>query len=136
MSKTNSIKFPNMIDVARNKVGLYKDNESVVNRVRLLCMSDPTSLYNNPTFGVGLKRYLFQYNQSNTFAMIKDRIVEQLKENEPCVEADQTVFSKGLVSEETFNQVNSIEDFNHLKMTVGLRTTYKEEVEVKLNGDE
>lgn len=136
MSKTNSIKFPNMIDVARNQVGLYVDNESVINRTRLLFLSDPTSLYNNPTFGVGLKRYLFQYNQPNTFAMIKDRMIDQLREHEPCVEADQTVFSKGLVSEETFNTVNSIEDFNHLKMTVGLKTTYKEEVEVKLNGDE
>lgn len=138
MSKTNSIKFPNLIDVASNRVGLYTDNESVINRTRLLCLSDPTSLYNNPTFGVGLKRYLFQYNQLNTFAMIQDRIVAQLREHEPCVDADQTTFSKGLISEENTKDIfsNTIEDINHLKMTVGLKTIYKEEVEVELNGGE
>ena len=138
MSKTNSIKFPNMIDVASSKVGLYTDNESVINRTRLLFMSDPTSLYNNPTFGVGLKRFLFHYNEPNTFAMIKDRMVAQLREHEPCVDPDQTTFSEGLVSEESFRDSlkNSIDDFNHLKMTVGLRTTYKEEVEVELDVNE
>jgi len=138
MSKTNSIKFPNMIDVASNKVGLYTDNESVINRTRLLFLSDPTSLYNNPTFGVGLKRFLFQYNQPNTFAMIKDKMVDQLREHEPCVDPDQTVFSPGLISEEENKDPfrNTVKDFNHLKMTVGLRTIYKEEVEVELNVNE
>lgn len=136
MSKTNSIKFPNLIDVASNRVGLYTDNESVINRTRLLFLSDPTSLYNNPTFGVGMKRFLFHYNQPNTFAIIKDRMISQLKEHEPCVDSEKTTFSPGLVSEETFNNVNSVEDFNHLKMTVGLKTIYKEEVEVVLNGSE
>ena len=136
MSKTNSIKFPNMIDVASNKVGLYTDNESVINRTRLLIMSDPTSLYNNPTFGVGMKRFLFHYNQPNTFAMIKDRIKEQLREHEPCVDADKTTFSPGLVSEDTISTMNTIDDFSHLKMTVGLSTIYKEEVEVDLNGEQ
>lgn len=135
MSKTNSIKFPNLIDVASSKVGLYTDNESVINRTRLLFLSDPTSLYNNPEFGVGLKRFLFHYNQPNTLAMIKDRMINQLKENEPCVDADKTTFSNGLVSEEAFKDVfrNSIDDHSHLKMTVGLKTIYKEEVEVEFN---
>ena len=136
MSKTNSIKFPNMIDVASNRVGLYTDNESVINRTRLLFLSDPTSLYNNPTFGVGLRRFLFHYNQPNTFAMIKDKMIQQLREHEPCVNADDTTFSPGLVSEETPDLSNRIEDFSHLKMTVGLSTIYKEVVEVELNDGE
>lgn len=133
MSKTNSIKFPNMIDVASNRVGLYTDNESVINRIRLLLLSDPTSLYNNPTFGAGLKRYLFQYNQPNTFAMIKDRIIDQLRENEPCVDPDKTTFAEGLVSDETIR--TKLDDHNHLKMTVGLQTIFNDEVEVEFNGD-
>lgn len=135
MSKTNSIKFPNLIDVASNRVGLYTDNESVVNRTRLLFLSDPTSLYNNPTFGVGLRRYLFQYNNENVRALIKDKMVEQLREHEPCVDPEQTVFADGLIFSEDGKVLNEPE-FNHLKMTVGLRTIYNDRLEVEFNGDE
>lgn len=133
MSKTNSIKFPNMIDVASNKVGLYTDNESVVNRTRLLMLSDPTSLYNNPTFGVGLRRYMFQYNNKNTVAMIQDRIIEQLREHEPCVNPDKTSFADGLLFTENDELHINPADYNHLKMTVGLRTIFNDDVEVELN---
>lgn len=133
MSKTNSIKFPNMIDVASNRVGLYIDNESVVNRTRLLFMSDPTSLYNNPSFGLGLKRYLFTYNTPNTQAIIKDQMIEQLREHEPCVDPDRTSFANGLLFTEN-DQNLTADEYNHLKMTVGLRTIYNDEVEVELNG--
>lgn len=132
MSKTNSIKFPNMIDVASNRVGLYTDNESVINRTRLLLLSDPTSLYNNPTFGTGLKRFLFQYNNENTVAMLKDRIIESLREHEPCVNPDETSFADGLLFSE--EHAGKSFDFNHLKMTVGLSTIYHDNVEVELNG--
>lgn len=135
MSKTNSIKFPNMIDVASNRVGLYTDDESVVNRTRLLFLSDPTSLYNNPDFGAGLKRYLFQYNTKNTAAMVKETMKEQLRLHEPCVDPDETQFIDGLLFTEDETTNVSPVDFNKLKMTVGLRTIYHDEVEVTLNGE-
>ena len=133
LSKTNSIKFPNMIDVASNRVGLYTDDESIVNRTRLLFLSDRTSLYNNPTFGAGLKRYLFQYNNDNTRAMIAETMKSQLREHEPCVDPEETDFAKGLIFTE--HQVDStVSDFNHMKMTVGLKTIYKDELEVTIDG--
>lgn len=135
MSKTNSIKFPNLIDVASNRVGLYTDNESVVNRTRLLFLSDPTSLYNNPNFGLGLRRYQFQYNNKNIVAIIQDQMVEQLKLNEPCVDPEKTTFAPGLLFSED-SPSNLVADFNTLKMTVGLKTIYNDELEVELNGNE
>lgn len=133
MSKTNSIKFPNLIDVASNRVGLYTDNESVVNRTRLLFLSDPTSLYNNSDFGVGLRRYQFQYNNKNTVAMIRDKMIEQLRLHEPCVDPDSTEFSEGLIFSEPEKQ-NVLDDSNTLKMTVGLRTIFNDQLEVEVNG--
>ena len=133
MSKTNSIKFPNMIDVASNRVGLYTDNESVVNRTRLLFLSDPTSLYNNPDFGVGLRRYQFQYNNQNVVAIIRDKMVEQLKLHEPCVDPESTEFSDGLIFSEP-ERTDLIQDFNTLKMTVGLKTIFNDRLEVEVNG--
>ena len=132
MSKTNSIKFPNKIDVASNRVGLYTDNESVVNRTRLLFLSDPTSLYNSPDFGVGLRRYQFQYNNKNTVAMIQDKMKEQLKLHEPCVDPESTEFSDGLIFSEADKQ-NIVNNFNTLKMTVGLRTIFNDRLEVEVD---
>ena len=56
---TNSLAWPSMFDVARNKVSVIEDNQSVVNRSKLLILTDPTELYMNPNFGVGLKKYLW-----------------------------------------------------------------------------
>lgn len=123
MSNTNSISFPKLFDVARNKVNLYTDNKSIVNRTKLLLLTDPTEIYNEPTQGVGLKRYLWQYNNDNVKALIRDRIVEQLRMNEPSVDADKTSFSDGLMFTEDKNKY-SAQDFNRLKMTVGLSSIY------------
>lgn len=117
---TNSLSFPNMIDPVRNRVATKTDNASVVNRTRLLMLTEPTELYNEPIFGVGLKRYLFQYNNENVKAMIKDKIVEQLRLFEPCCDAQATEFTDGLI----FTGDTDTQDFNVLKMSVGLKTIY------------
>lgn len=118
---TNSFAFPNIFDVARNRVATLEDNASVVNRTRLLMLTEPTELYNAPTFGVGLKRYIFQYNNENTKAMIKDRIVDQLRLFEPCCDAQATEFTDGLQFTGTGEPT---QDFNRIEMTVGLKTLF------------
>lgn len=122
MSNTNSWAFPNMIDVTANKVNLVTDEKSVVNRDRLLMLTEPTELYMNPNFGVGLKRYLWQYNTPNTKAILQDRIKDQLELHEPCVEAQDTKFSDLMFTEEA-NQFDS-QEYNKLKMSVGLVTDF------------
>lgn len=122
MANTNSWSFPNIFDVTTSKVNIIEDEASVVNRTRLLILTEPTELYMAPTFGVGLKRYLWQYNTENVRAMIRDRIKDQLRINEPCVEADSTQFSNDLLNEEV-NKFNA-QEHNRLKMTIGLKTTF------------
>ena len=126
---TNSFAFPNIFDVARNRVAMLSDNASVVNRTRLLMLTEPTELYNAPTFGVGLKRYLFQYNNENTKALIKDRIVDQLRLFEPCVDAQATEFTDGLLYT---GSGNTNQNFNKLEMTVGLKTIFGDTVAVNM----
>ena len=133
MAHTNSLAFPNMFSVSKNTVNILENDVSVVNRVRLLMLSDPTSLYNSPSFGVGMKRYLFQYNNENTKAQLKDRIKEQLRIYEPCVEADKTTFTDGLLY--TGGQVNEDDytDLNRLKLTMSLKTIYGDTVNIDTN---
>ena len=124
MAHTNSISWPNFLDPSTNQVTVSEDNVSLVSRTRFL--TEPTSLYNSPNFGVGLKRHLWKYNTPNEQAIIKDRIVDQLEINEPCVQAQKTQFADGLLFTGDSTS-NSAQDYNRLKMTVAI---------VTVNGDE
>lgn len=127
---TNSLSFPNMFDTVRNRVAIKQDNASVVNRTRLLMLTEPTELYNSPTFGVGLKQYLFQYNNDNVKAMIKDRIKDQLRLFEPCCDAEATEFTDGLLF--SGSDERNPQQFNTLEMSVGLKTIFGDTVTVNI----
>lgn len=133
MSKTSSISFPKMFDTTRNMVSVKIDNDSVVNRTRLLLLTDPTSMYNSPEIGVGMRKYLWQYNTENTKAMLQDNIREQLRRYEPCVDADTTVFIDGLIFSEEESAIQQTVDFQQLKFTVGLHTIFGEDIEIGLD---
>lgn len=135
MASTSSLAFPFLFDVARNVVSVVEDTQSVVNRTRLLILTEPTELHMNPNFGVGLKRHIWQYNNENQKAIIKDRIIEQLRLHEPCVKADETKISDGLLFTGSSDNDQITQDFNRLKMTVALTTVFGDNVEVKLNNE-
>lgn len=130
---TNSWSFPNMFDVARNRVSTMTDATSIANRVKLLILTEPTELYMNPTFGVGLKRHLFKYNTDNEVAIIKDRIIEKLKIFEPSVNADATKVERGLKYTGQTESDLVGDDLNHLKLTVTLETIYGEQLVIDLD---
>ena len=90
--------WPNMFDVSRNKINLYSDTQSITNRVKLLLLTEPTELYMNPNYGVGLKKYIFKYNNDNVIAQIRDELIEQLRLWEPGVVPEETTVERGLSS--------------------------------------
>ena len=111
-----------MFDVSQNKVSVLTDSISIVNRTRLLMLTDPTALYNEPEQGVGLRRYIGRYNTENVRAEVRDRIVEQLRAYEPCVVPDKTEWADGLIFT---GQPDDISIKPHkLEMTVALKTIY------------
>ena len=136
MAQTTSLAFPNMFSIATNQVNVIEDTDSVANRTRLLILSEPTELYNNPDFGVGLKRHLWKYNNEAERGLVKDRITEQLRLHEPSVYPDQTKYTDGLLFTDDPSRVGSPADSNHLKLTVALQTVFKEEARVELNSEE
>lgn len=130
MAETNSISFPNMFNVAQNQVATLEDNVSIVNRVRLLLLTDPTELYNSPKFGVGLKKYLFQYNNKNTIAHLQDIVREKIRQYEPFVDADKIEFADGLVYTGDVDADMQAKQFNELAMTIKLETNFGDSVVV------
>ena len=133
MAETTSLAFPNMFNITSNQVSVIEDTTSVANRTRLMILTEPTELYNNPDFGVGLKRHLWKYNTQAERGLVKDKITEQLRLHEPCVYPEKTVYSDGLLFTE--GQSNPVADFNTLALTVALQTVYKDDVEITLNYD-
>lgn len=133
MAETTSLAFPNMFNIAANQVSVIEDTNSVANRTRLLILTEPTELYNNPDFGVGLKRHLWKYNNEAEKGLVRDRITEQLRLHEPCVYPEQTQYYDGLLF--SGEQSNILTEHNTLSMTVVLQTVFKEEAKVTLNSD-
>lgn len=131
---TNSLAFPNMFNIANNSVSVISDNRSIVNRTRLLLLTEPTELYNNPDFGAGLKRHLWQYNTDNEKAIIRDRITKQLKLHEPCCVAEETQFADGLLF--TGNENQPAQKYNKLEMTISVRTTFGDTLEIDTAANE
>jgi len=126
----SSMSWPNMFDVARNKVNVYTEMKSITNRVKLLMLTEPTELYMNPRFGLGLRRYMFQYNNDNTIAMIKDKLVEQLRMWEPRVIPEKTEVVRS--AENSGLSGNAINN-NNLSLTVTLTTIYGVTGTVEIN---
>lgn len=128
--KTSSISWPNLINVAQNRVAVVEDEISVVNRSKLLLLTEPTELYNEPNFGVGFRRHLWQYNNENEKAIIKDRIVKQLRLHEPMCNPDNTQFSDGNLFTKDMHKTE--QDFNRLEMTVGIQTVFGVTLDIDL----
>ena len=136
--RTSSLSWPNMFDVARNQVAVVTDRESVTNRVKLMMLTEPTELYNEPTYGVGLSQHLFKYNTENEYAVIQDKIIQQLRLFEPSSVPEETKFADGLLfTESNSNSATAIAG-NELKFTVAVQTTFGEtaNTEVEIDGYE
>lgn len=140
MAETTSLKFPKMFDVARNQVSVLSDDASIVNRDRLLILSEPNSLYNEPNFGVGLIKYLWHYNVTdrshiaNQRAIIEDNIREQLRIHEPYCKPDETQFADELLFSEQPNNAQ-FKNPNKLDMTVAIKTTYSRELAIDIKNE-
>lgn len=130
---TSSLAWPTMFDVARNRVAVLEDNTSIVNRTKLLLLTDPTEVYNEPNQGVGLKQYLWQYNTDNTKAMVQDRIKAQLDLYEPYVVPENTQFSDGLLFTGSNNTIDITQNYNQLKMTMAVQTIYGDTANIDFN---
>lgn len=128
--------WPNMFDVARNKVGLLSDVTSIVNRTKLLMLTEPTEMYMCPNFGVGLKKYMFNYNNDNVIAMIKDSLIEQLRLWEPAVVPEKTTVTRGLKYSQSGNVSSVAKAVDNLDLTVTLETRYGQSVSFGVTTDD
>lgn len=130
MANTTSWSFPNIFNVSQNTVSIVSDEESISNRSKLLILTEPTEIYNDTQQGVGLKRYIGRYNNLDTRAEIKSRIIEKLRIYEPCVVSEKTTWYDELLYS---GNGDPNPEGSHLDMTIALQTIYGTTVTVDLN---
>ena len=67
-----SINFPDMVN--NTTTNLIKDKEATASNLKILVMSDKTSLFGDPYFGTLLKKYIFEQNN----VVLRDLIVDEI----------------------------------------------------------
>lgn len=128
--------WPNLFDISKGEVNLYRDTRSIVNRVKLLLLTEPTELYMCPNFGVGLKKFIFKYNNENVVPMIRDKLVEQLRLWEPRVIPEDTKVERGLKYTMDPNKPLNRHSLNELELTVTLTTSFMQTVGFNVTGQD
>lgn len=123
---TCSFAFPNMFDVAKNTAAIVKDKESILSRIRLLLLTEPTEMYGEPDFGVGLRGFLFRYNTDNILPEMRGRIITQLSKWEPDVIAERTELERNVNSEESISN-------NSLNLTLVVYTVFGDQLAIDLS---
>lgn len=121
---TTSLAWPNMFAVSRNCVNVYEDNQSIVNRTKLMMLTDKAELYNSPNFGLGLKKYLFTYSSDNTKAKIKEELITQLRLHDPSTIPEKTQMSDGLLYTGSDKGYVLHSDKQKLELTFAIQTTF------------
>lgn len=135
MSTTSSLRWPYLFNVAQNKVAVAENNVSIVNRTKLLLLTEPGELYNEVNQGAGLRRFLFTYNTDNNKAMMIQKIREQLELHEPKVDAANTVFTDGLLMTGSDSALPEMKE-NKIEITIGLKTIEGDTVTVSTSSEE
>lgn len=67
-----SIAFPKMLN--NTSVSLYKDKEATASNLKILIMSDKTSLIGDPYFGTNLKKLMFEQNN----IVLRDLVIDDI----------------------------------------------------------
>ena len=66
--------------------------ETVQQNLKMLLLTSPGERVMDPLFGVGIKRFLFEQNNSTTHSQIKAKIKIQVAEYMPFIEIEEIFF--------------------------------------------
>ena len=132
--KTSSLSWPHMFNVVQNTVSVFTDANAVSSRSKLLILTEPTEIYNEPNQGVGLRKHMFKYNNENERAIIRDQIVDQLRLHEPQCVPEHTKFVDGLIYSGSTSK-ESMVHVNKLEMTVTIETVFGALANISIESD-
>jgi len=75
----------------------FSNNQTIIEVVqqnlKMLLLTSPGERMMDPNFGVGMRRFLFEQNNSNTHSRIKTRIKKQVADYMSFVEIEDVIFA-------------------------------------------
>ena len=98
--------------------GWVSGSDAVAQSLRAILLTEPGERIGRPTFGVGLRRYLFAPNNLTTRAAIRQDIVDAVGRDEPRVTLDEVDISVDTIEPTLLR----IELHYHLKDDPGSRS--------------
>ena len=82
-----SPKLPLIVTHTDGTYGLTKSvEEALIQDLKMIILTNPGEKIMDPSFGVGLKRFLFEQNGSQAYSAITSRIMSQTKKYLPQIE--------------------------------------------------
>ena len=85
------------LPLTQNPINGFENNQTVpsvvLQNLKMIVLTSPGERIMDPNFGVGIKQFLFEQNDSMTHNRIKARIINQVREYMPFVTIDEVSFS-------------------------------------------
>ena len=71
----------------------HTEVEAVIQDLKMLLLTSPGERIMDPNFGVGMRKFLFEQNNSSTHSTIRAKIIRQTMEYMPFLEIQDVQFS-------------------------------------------
>ena len=72
-----SIAFPNILNQVN--VNVFQDHEATKSNLKLILQTEIQSLYGDPGYGCGLKKFIFEHNNAIARDLIIDKIYNTIR---------------------------------------------------------
>ena len=79
-------------DPANGFLNNHTEVSAIIQDLKMLLLTSPGERVMDPSFGVGMRRYLFEQNNKTTHSSIKAKILRQTKEYLPIIEIQDISF--------------------------------------------
>ena len=80
-------------DPANGFANNHTEIEAIIQDLKMLLLTSPGERIMDPNFGVGMRRFLFEQNNSATHSTIRAKIIRQVLEYLPFIEIEDIKFS-------------------------------------------
>tara|TARA_B100001113_G_scaffold338932_1_gene321580 strand:+ start:531 stop:911 length:381 start_codon:yes stop_codon:yes gene_type:complete len=85
--------LPLTIDPTNGFLNNHTEVSAIVQDLKMLLLTSPGERVMDPNFGVGMRRFLFEQNNTTTHSSIKAKIMRQAKEYLPFIDIQEISFS-------------------------------------------
>ena len=85
--------LPLTLDPANGFRNNHTEVAAIIQDLKMLILTSPGERVMDPNFGVGMRRFLFEQNNSTTHSAIRAKTIRQIKEYLPFIDVQDISFS-------------------------------------------